>query len=79
MLLLGTMAWSAFCDARSEPLKVFVSVLPQKYFVDRIAGENVRVEVMVGIGQSPETYDPLPKQLVKLSTGRRVFFYWCTL
>ena len=58
----------------AEPLTVFVSVLPQKYFVQRIGGENVRVEVMVGPGQSPATYEPTPKQMARLS-GSAAYFY----
>ena len=30
-----------------NPLKVFVSILPQKYFVERIGGDRVEVSVMV--------------------------------
>ena len=44
-------------------LSVFVSILPQKYFVERIGGEHVRVSVMVGPGQSPATYEPRPRQM----------------
>ncbi len=57
------------CLAKTDQLQVFVSILPQKYFVQRIAGDTVKVEVMVGPGQSPETYEPSPKQLVKLSAA----------
>ncbi|MFK8068007.1 MAG: metal ABC transporter solute-binding protein, Zn/Mn family [Gammaproteobacteria bacterium] len=51
----------------NDPVEVFVSILPQKYFVERIAGNYANVEVMVTPGQSPETYDPSPKQLAQLS------------
>lgn len=49
------------------PIKVFVSILPMKYFVERVGGNNVDVSVMVAPGQSPETYAPAPKQMVMLS------------
>ncbi len=48
-------------------INAFVSILPLKYFVDRIGGDQVNVSVMVGPGQSPETYAPTPKQMVMLS------------
>ncbi|MBN1971695.1 MAG: zinc ABC transporter substrate-binding protein [Candidatus Delongbacteria bacterium] len=44
-----------------------VSILPQKYFVEQIAGDNFEVNVMVKPGSSPETYEPTPKQMIELS------------
>lgn len=73
VLLVGAISWISICEASSDPLQVFVSVLPQKFFVERIAGENARVEVMVGPGQSPETYEPSPKQLIKLANAQVYF------
>lgn len=55
------------------PLPVFVSILPQKYFVERVGGGRVAVSVMVGSGQSPETYEPTPRQMAALSRARLYF------
>ena len=46
--------------------KVFVSILPQKFFVEKIAGDFLEVSVMVQPGMSPATYDPLPRQMTEL-------------
>jgi zinc transport system substrate-binding protein len=59
-------------DTRQK-LKVFVSILPQAYFVGRVGGERVDVSVMVGPGQSPATYEPRPKQMAKLSKASLFF------
>jgi len=59
--------------AGAEPLTVFVSILPQKYLVERIAGESVHVSVMVGPGASPATYEPTPRQMALLSEARIYF------
>jgi zinc transport system substrate-binding protein len=48
-------------------LNVFVSILPQKYFVEKIAGEKAEISVMVAPGASPAVYEPKPKQMAKLS------------
>ena len=53
--------------ASSQKLQVTVSILPQKYFVERIGGEYVDVNVMVLPGESPATYEPKPNQLKALS------------
>ncbi len=50
-----------------EKLDITVSILPQKYFVERIGGENVNVNVMVQPGDSPHTYEPKPQQLRSLA------------
>ncbi len=53
--------------AIAEPITVAVSILPQKYFVEKLAGDEVRVIVVVGPGQSPATYEPTPKQMAALT------------
>ncbi|MBK5963235.1 ABC transporter substrate-binding protein [Thiocystis minor] len=51
----------------AEPLRVFVSVLPQQTFVERIGGSHVVVESMVRPGFSPHTYEPTPSQIARLA------------
>jgi len=50
-----------------RPLKVTVSILPQKYFIERIGDGYVEVNVMVPPGANPATYEPKPDQLKALS------------
>jgi zinc transport system substrate-binding protein len=68
-LLPLVLALTAGCLA-AEPLAVAVSILPQKYFVERIGGDAVRVTVMVPPGADPHGYEPRPRQLTELSTSR---------
>ena len=56
-----------------RPLSVFVSILPQQYFVQQIGKEKVAVSVMVQPGASPATYEPKPLQMAKLSDARLYF------
>ncbi len=51
----------------ARPLVVFVSIAPQKYFVEKIGGDLVEVAVMVQPGASPATYEPKPRQMVALA------------
>ena len=53
--------------AASEPLRVFVSVPPQKTFVEKIGAHLVEVHTMVRPGHNPHTYDPTPRQISALS------------
>lgn len=59
--------------AQNEKLNVFVSILPQKYFAEKLLGDNGNVEVLIGPGQSPHTYEPLPQQMGRLSRSD-IFF-----
>jgi len=52
---------------------ITVSILPQKYFVERIGGDYVDVNVMVPPGASPATYEPTPVQLSALSKSELYF------
>lgn len=54
-------------------LSVFVSIVPQKQFVERIAGDLVDVTVMVEAGSDPHTYEPRPAQMAALQ-GASVYF-----
>lgn len=56
------------CSA--EIIFVSVSVPPQKFFVEKIGGEYVDVQVMLPPGASPATYEPTPKQLVNLERSK---------
>ena len=58
---------------KSKNKVLFVSILPLKYFTDKIVGGNWKVEVMVPPGAGPETYSPLPKQMMLLS-GAKAYF-----
>ena len=65
---------SQYCYAsKSDVTNVFVSILPQKYFVERVGGEHVNISVMVGTGQSPATYEPSPRQMALLNKSQLYF------
>ena len=51
----------------AEKLPVFVSLVPQKYFVEQIGKDLVDAQIMVLPGASPATYEPKPKQMADLS------------
>ena len=83
-ILLGLVAigsWLFWMDpavagqdvVHERPIPVFVSIQPQAYFVKRIGGDHVRVEVLVRPGAGPATYAPTPKQMARLAAAR-VFF-----
>ena len=71
LALLFTLPFAGTALAK-KPV-VFVSILPQKYFVEQIAGDTVDVEVMVMPGASPATYEPRPRQMAMLAKADLYF------
>ncbi len=70
VIYLLTLASTAFA---AQKVKVFVSISPQKFFVQQIGKDLVDVNVMVQPGQSPATYEPKPKQMVAISKSKLYF------
>lgn len=60
-------------DDLSAQMRVCVSIPPQAFLLERIGGERVAIEVLVGPGQSPATYDPTPAQMVALERADLYF------
>ncbi|MFH0845036.1 MAG: zinc ABC transporter substrate-binding protein [Pseudomonadota bacterium] len=68
------IASTFFSDARAgDAMKISVSLVPQKYFVERIGGDRVQVSVMVSPGANPATYEPKPQQMIQLTKSKGYF------
>lgn len=64
LLIVGTFV--SCDDDDNDKLTVGVTIIPQKTFVSKVCGDLVDIVVMVPTGSSPETYEPKPKDMVKL-------------
>ncbi len=61
-------------DSTNEDKPVITaSILPQRYLLQKIAGNRFDINVMIPPGASPVTYDPSPKQLQQLSKSTAYF------
>jgi zinc transport system substrate-binding protein len=49
---------------------ITVSIMPQKYFVEKIGGKNVKVNVMIPPGVDLHNYEPKPQQLQSLNDAK---------
>ena len=79
-LMLGTASLTACRPApvteqtqATDKIPVTVSIEPQKYFVERIGGDRVKVNVMVETGVDPHTYEPKPDQMRSLASSKAYF------
>lgn len=68
-LVLIMLLFSAALFAKD----ITVSIVPQKYFVEKIAGDKFNVNVMVKPGFSPATYEPKPSQMRVISKSSVYF------
>ena len=57
----------------SSPLPVLVSIAPQKFLLERIAGKAVEVTVLVRPGSDPHVYEPSPSQ-VRAASASAIWF-----
>lgn len=68
ILLFLTFLFFVGCSTNGNNTPtISVTIEPQRYFVEQIAGDNFKVNTIVPAGTSPETYDPTPSQMVALS------------
>ncbi|AXH12850.1 metal ABC transporter solute-binding protein, Zn/Mn family [Halarcobacter bivalviorum] len=68
-ILLAFFALSSLLISK----EVTVSITPQKFFVEKIAGDKINVNVMVKPGASPATYEPKVSQMKKLANSEIYF------
>jgi ABC-type Zn uptake system ZnuABC Zn-binding protein ZnuA len=51
----------------ADKMTVFVSIVPRKFFVEKIAKDLVDVQVMVEPGANPHIYEPKPAQMAAIA------------
>ena len=67
LALVGLLCLAACGGKRQKAERIIsVTIEPQRYFAERIAGEHFAIHCVVPAGQSPETYDPTPQQMVQI-------------
>lgn len=73
LLFALTFAISCMQAAESAPTAasryVLVSVAPYKFFLNRVAGDTVKVGLLVPAAASSHTYEPTPKQILEASSA----------
>ena len=65
---------AAFTILNASKQELTVSILPQKYFVQKIVKDKFDINVMVKPGASPHTYEPKSSQMKSLSNSK-IYFY----
>ena len=71
--LLGVILAGCAEEPGTPKETCYVSILPIRYIVQEIVGPDLNIEVLVPPGASPETFEPTPKQFVKLQQAPLIF------
>ncbi|MDR0748606.1 MAG: zinc ABC transporter substrate-binding protein [Tannerellaceae bacterium] len=67
IVLIVLLSLSACNGKQGDEKIISVTIEPQRYFAERIGGGRFTVHTVVPAGQSPETYDPTPRQMIRVS------------
>ncbi len=70
LLLCASLSSTAALEASTpheRSFTVLVTVAPHKHFVEKIAGDTLKVMLMVPTGYSSHTFEPSPKQMLYAS------------
>jgi zinc transport system substrate-binding protein len=65
ILLVTLLSCGRSGDGDETPV-ITVSIAPYKYFIQKIAGDDFKVNVMVPAGANPHIYEPYPDQITSL-------------
>ena len=57
-------------QAADEGRILSVTIEPQRYFAEQIGGDKFTVHTVVAAGQSPETYDPAPHEMIRIAQSK---------
>lgn len=69
--MLLTLFFLSACGGKQLDEKIItVTIEPQRFFAEKIAGDKFKINCVVPSGQSPETYDPTPRQMVQVGKSR---------
>lgn len=73
MLVCSILLISPLNSSAADRLSVFVTIAPQRYFVQKLGKDLVDVHVMVPPGADPHTFEPKPHQMIAMASAKLYF------
>lgn len=72
LFIFSLFLWG--CGGKTEEGRIIsVTIEPQRYFAEQIGGDKFIIHTVVPAGQSPETYDPSPRQMINIGKSEAYF------
>ncbi|MBB65511.1 MAG: metal-binding protein [Waddliaceae bacterium] len=56
-------------SAKAEKPNIEVSIAPYRYFVERLIGEHITVDLLVPIGANSHSFEPTPQQAMRVANA----------
>ncbi len=72
-ILMFIISMPVLSAMAADKVPVFVSIAPQKFFVQQIGRDLVDVQILVAPGADPHSYEPKPQQMAALSKATIYF------
>lgn len=73
MLIAASVAVSGCSDKKSDRPVVTVSIEPQRFLLERIAGDKVDCASLLSAGANPETFEPTMANLMRIEKSAAYF------
>lgn len=73
LFLAAILLSGCVLDKDNHSKQVAVTILPQKYLLDRIVGDSIRVVCAIPQGGNPEEYAATPRQMKEIATSSFYF------
>jgi zinc transport system substrate-binding protein len=70
LCLFAALVMLGACNARNNDNVISVTIEPERYFVEQIAGHQFTVNTVVPQNTDAETYDPTPRQMIRIVDSR---------
>lgn len=70
LTFLSLLLLFACAQKQTNEKMITVTIEPQRYFAEKIAGDKYTINSMVAAGLNPENYDPTPQQMVNLGKSQ---------
>lgn len=73
IILLFFLTFFLSCSKGTKDGSIIVTIDPQKYFLSQIIGDKYKIDVLIGSGSNPESYDPTPSQMMAIENSVAYF------
>lgn len=72
-ILIFALTGACTPHQQADENTLYVSILPLRSLVEKIVGDDFKIEVLVPPGASPETFEPTPRQFIGLNRAEMIF------
>ncbi|MDR1527359.1 MAG: zinc ABC transporter substrate-binding protein [Dysgonamonadaceae bacterium] len=72
-IILSILFWTACSKQPAQENRIMVTIEPQRYFAEQLVDSLFEITTLVPLGNSPESYDPTPREIMQLAKSKAYF------